>query len=234
MSPAKAKRPAARAAGFQGWPKPALSFFQGLRQDNSKAYFERNRQVYQAAVRQPTEDFFAALQRELGPGWEVKIFRINRDLRFSKDKRPYQEHASGYLAAANRASGLYVQVSEEGMYLAAGAHEMDPGQLQRYRDAVAGKEGEKLAKVLATLERDGYAITEPRLKRVPSGYPSDHPRADLLRRTGMMASRTWKPGPWLHSSEALDRARGAWREAKALTSWLEARVGPSSTPMGRG
>jgi len=217
---------------FEGWPKPALAFFRGLRKDNSKAYFERNRELYLSEVREPTEEFFAALQRELGPGWETKVFRINRDLRFTKDKRPYQEHTSGYLAAASRASGLYVQVSDEGLYLAAGAHEMAADQLKRYRDAVAGREGEKLARIVASLERDGYATTEPRLKRVPSGYPADHPHGDLLRRTGLMASRTWKPGPWLHTSEALDRVRGAWRDARALTAWLEAQVGP--TRSGRG
>jgi uncharacterized protein (TIGR02453 family) len=233
MSPTASRpRPAAKKSErFEGWPKPAIDFFRGLRKDNSKAYFERQREVYLAAVKQPTEEFFAALQRELGPGWEVKVFRINRDLRFTKDKRPYQEHTSGYLAAANRASGLYVQVSDEGMYLAAGAHEMDAGQLKRYRDGVAGKEGEKLARIVAALERDGYAVTEPRLKRVPAGYPPDHPRGELLRRTGMMAGRSWKPGPWMHSGEALDRVRGAWRDAKALTAWLEAQVGPSTTPV---
>ena len=219
-----------KAARFAGWPKPAIAFFSGLRKDNSKGYFERQRDVYQSAVREPTEALFAMLERELGPGWQAKIFRINRDLRFTKDKRPYQEHVSGYLAAANRASGFYVQMSDQGLYLAAGAHEMAADQLKRYRDAVAGKEGEKLARIVAAVVTAGYAVTEPSLKRVPPGYPPDHPRGDLLRRTGLMASRSWTPGPWLHSGEALDRVRGGWRDAKPLSAWLEAQVGPSSAP----
>ena len=225
--------PAARAAGFAGWPKPAIAFFSGLRKDNSKAYFEKQRETYLSAVREPTEALFATLERELGPGWQAKVFRINRDLRFTKDKRPYQEHVSGYLAAATRATGLYIQMSDQGLYLAAGTHEMAPDQLKRYREAVAGKGGEKLARIVAALAQDGYAVTEPSLKRVPPGYPPDHPRGELLRRTGLMASRSWKPGPWLHSGEALDRIRGAWRDAKALNAWLDAQVGTSSAP-GRG
>lgn len=226
---AKAAPPAGRAR-FGGWPKESLTFFRGLRKDNSKNFFERNRDLYMSAVRQPTEALFQELQRQFGPGWETKIFRINRDLRFSKDKRPYQEHVSGYLSAGNRATGFYVQFSDENLYLAAGTHEMMADQLKRYRDAVAGKEGEKLARLISALQKDGYDVTEPSLKRVPPGYPADHSRADLLRRTGLMASRSWKPGPWTHSSEAFDRIRGAWRDATALNAWLDANVGVSSLP----
>jgi len=221
----------AHTTRFGGWPKDALTFFRGLRKDNTKAYFEQQRDTYQTAVREPTEALFAELQRQFGAGWETKIFRINRDLRFTKDKRPYQEHVSGYLSSTNRATGFYVQFSDDGLYLAAGTHELMPDQLKRYRDAVAGKEGEKLARIVRALEKDGYAVTAPSLKRVPPDYPPDHSRAELLRRTGLMASRSWKPGPWVHSSEALDRIRGAWRDATALNSWLEANVGATSMPM---
>jgi uncharacterized protein (TIGR02453 family) len=214
---------------FEGWPKPALQFFHGLKRDNSKAYFEAHRQVYEEQVRQPMEALLAELEKDLGPDIDVKIFRLNRDLRFSPDKRPYKEHLGAYLSSP-RAGGVYLQVSNDGVYVAIGSHEMAPDQLTRFRDAVAGKEGEKLARLVAALVKDGYQVTEPSFKRVPAGYPADHPRGDLLRSKGLMASRNWKPGPWLHTVEAKERLRQAIKDSKALTSWLDVQVGPSREP----
>src|ERR1700719_3967344 len=168
---------------FAGWPKPALQFFHGLKRDNSKAYFEAHRSIYEEQVRQPMEALLSELERDLGSDLEVKIFRLNRDLRFSPDKRPYKEHLGAYLSSP-RAGGLYLQVSDDGLYVAIGSHELAPDQLNRFRDAVAGKEGEKLARIVAALQKGRYQVTEPSFKRVPAGYPADHPRGDLLRWKG--------------------------------------------------
>jgi uncharacterized protein (TIGR02453 family) len=214
---------------FAGWPKPALQFFHGLKKDNSKAFFEANRQVYEGQVRQPMEALLAEIERDLGPDVEVKIFRLNRDLRFSPDKRPYKEHLGAYVSGA-RAGGVYLQVSDDGLYVAIGSHEMAPDQLTRFRDAVAGKEGEKLARIVATLKKDGYGVTEPSFKRVPTGYPADHPRGELLRCRGLMASRNWKPGAWLQTVEAKDRIRQALKDSKPLSGWLDTQVGPTREP----
>ncbi len=214
---------------FAGWPKPALQFFHGLKRDNSKAFFEAHRQVYEEQVRQPMEALLAEIERDLGPDVELKIFRLNRDLRFSPDKRPYKEHLGAYLSSA-RAGGVYLQVSADGLYVAIGSHEMAPDQLNRYRDSVAGKDGEKLARIVAALVKDGYQVTEPSFKRVPAGYAADHPRGELLRCKGLMASRNWTPAAWLHTVEAKDRVRQAIKDSKPLTSWLDAQVGPSREP----
>jgi len=214
---------------FEGWPKPALQFFHGLKRDNSKTYFEAHRSIYEEQVRQPMEALLSELERDLGSDIEVKIFRLNRDLRFSPDKRPYKEHLGAYLSST-RAGGLYLQISDDGLYMAIGTHEMAADQLTRFRDAVASKEGEKLARIVAALAKDGYHVTEPSFKRVPAGYPADHPRAELLRCKGLMPSRNWKPGPWLQTAEAKDRVRNAIKASKPLTSWLDTQVGPSRLP----
>lgn len=225
----KSKTGTAVRTRFAGWPKPALQFFDGLKKDNSKAFFEAHREVYEAQVRQPMEALLAEIEQDLGPDIEVKIFRLNRDLRFSPDKRPYKEHLGAYLSSA-RAGGVYLQVSNDGLYVAIGSHEMAPDQLTRYRDAVAGKEGEKLARIVAALVKDGYQVTEPSFKRVPAGYPADHPRGDLLRCKGLMSSRNWKPGSWLQTVEARERIRKAIKDSRPLTTWLDTQVGPSREP----
>jgi len=216
---------------FAGWPKPALQFFNGLKRDNTKAFFEAHREVYEHDVRLPMEALLAELEPDVGSGWETKIFRINRDLRFSPDKRPYKEHVGAVFMSTARAVGFYIQISADGLYVAIGSHEMAADQLTRFRDAVAGKEGDRLTRIVSALTKGGYQVTEPRFKRVPPGYPADHPRADLLRRAGLMASRGFRPGPWLHTREAKDRVRQAWKDSKPLNAWLETNVGPSKAPV---
>jgi uncharacterized protein (DUF2461 family) len=72
---------------FHGWPAEALEFFEGLEADNSKVYWQRNRDVYDGMVRTPMEE----LLKELAPDWgEGRIFRPYRDIRFSSDKSPYK------------------------------------------------------------------------------------------------------------------------------------------------
>jgi uncharacterized protein (TIGR02453 family) len=216
---------------FAGWPKPALTFLRGLKKDNSKTYFEANRETYEKACREPLVALVSELERELGGEWDSKIFRLNRDLRFSKDKRPYKEQISAVFSSSKHAGGYYLQLSHEALYVGAGSYEMGADQLTRYREAVAGKPGEKLAGILAKLKKDGYGTSEPTFKRVPAGYPPDHPREELLRASSAWANRTFKPAPWFHTREALTRIRDSWRNAAPLRDWVDKYVGPSTEPM---
>src|SRR3989442_14966296 len=74
---------------FRGWPAEALEFFEGLEADNTKAYWQEHKAVYETAVRPPMEQLLA----ELAPDWgDGRIHRPYRDIRFSPDKSPYRTH----------------------------------------------------------------------------------------------------------------------------------------------
>ncbi len=68
---------------FKGWPAEAIEFFEGLEADNSKAYWQANKSVYEQAVREPMNALLAELAPEFGEG---KVYRPYRDVRFSADK----------------------------------------------------------------------------------------------------------------------------------------------------
>ena len=72
---------------FKGWPPEALEFYRGLEADNSKAYWQRHKDVYDTIVRAPMEELLTELVPTFGEG---KIFRPYRDVRFSRDKSPYK------------------------------------------------------------------------------------------------------------------------------------------------
>jgi len=199
---------------FEGFPVEALTFYAGLAEDNSKAYFDAHRETYETAVREPLELLGIELARELAP---AKVFRPHRDVRFARDKSPYKLNAAIVFPEA----GTYLSLGADGLLAGAGVHEPGREQLARIRGAIADdRHGPALAEIVAGLEREGLAFSPPALRTAPRGFPRDHPRIELLRRTSFTAHARMAPGPWLHRREALSRARRAWDASADLRLWL--------------
>src|ERR1700730_6331653 len=205
---------------FEGWREEAQRFFIGLELDNSKAYFEANRHVYVTHVRAPMEALLAELEEEFGPG---RIFRVNRDIRFSADKSPYKTNIGA--TAGREGRGGYVSLSAKGLYVATGYRQMERDQLNQFREAVAeDRTGRALAGIVGTLEDAGYDVGGEELKIAPKGYPRDHPRQRLLRHKGIGVSRDYGLEPWLGTPAARDRVAEVWRDAEPLLGWLGKNV----------
>ncbi len=199
-----------------GWPEDCQRFFIGLELDNSKAYFERNRDLYRRAVREPMDALLESLSPELGAG---RVFRINRDIRFSSDKSPYKTNI-----AASFESGAYISLSARDIYVAAGLYRPEPEALGRFRQAVAGPVGEELAEIVGALDEAGYRIGGLELKRVPRGFPADHEREVLLRHKGITGSRHFGLQPWLGTPSAREHILAAWGGLEPLAGWVQANV----------
>jgi uncharacterized protein (TIGR02453 family) len=201
---------------FQGWTEAAQRFFIGLELDNSKAYFTANKQIYQDEVRGPMEALLAELEPEFGPG---KIFRINRDIRFSADKSPYKTTIAAM--AANGSKGGYVSLSARYFFAATGPYHLEKAQLEAYRRAVdAARTGSQLETTIAGLEEQGYQLYGDELKTAPQGYPRDHPRARLLRRKGLAIGRDLGLGPWLGTAETKELVSTVWRDCEPVVAWF--------------
>lgn len=207
--------------GFRGWDEDCQRFFIGLELDNSKRYFDAHRDVYQRAVRGPMENLLASLEKDYGPG---KVFRINRDVRFSKDKTPYKTNVSGYLYDGNVA--WYSSLDARRLLVAAGTYHTSPERLERFRRSVAGPAGTRLSKIVEDLEQKGYVLDGEELKVVPRGFPRDHPRARLLRHRWITADRTFPLRPWLGTAECRDRIVQTWEAARPLADWLAEHCPP--------
>ena len=208
---------------FRGWHVEALEFFEGLEAENSKAYWQRNKDVYEKLVRAPMEELLAELVPEWGDG---RVFRPYRDVRFSRDKSPYKTHIGVMVGEG------YVQLSAEGLAAGSGMWEMAPDQLERFRDAVdAERSGKALSKLVAGARAAGLELmAHETLKTAPRGYPKDHPRIELLRYKGLVAWREWPAGAWLGTKRAKDRIVEFLRSSRPLSGWLRTNVGPSTLP----
>ena len=209
---------------FTGWKAEALEFFEGLAVENTKAYWQRNKHVYEGVVRAPMEELLAELEPEWGEG---RIFRPYRDVRFSKDKSPYKT-----AIGATVGDGGYVHLDSRGLGVGAGMWELAPDQLDRYRRAVdQDATGRELSRIVEAGRSIGIEIAgHEQLKTAPRGYPKDHPRIDLLRAKGLTAWRDWPAGAWLGTAKAKDRIVEFLTASRPLVEWLHRRVGPSTAP----
>ncbi|GAA1979613.1 DUF2461 domain-containing protein [Kitasatospora viridis] len=209
---------------FEGWQDEALEFYERLEHDNSKTFWTEHREVYERAVREPMEALLEQLEPEFGPG---KVFRPNRDVRFSADKTPYKTHIGAHLR-----TGGYIQLSADGLACGNGMYRLAPDQLDRYRLAVAEDvTGAELERVIARVVAAGPEVTgrDP-LKTAPRGYSKDHARIALLRNKGLVAWQEWEPADWLGTSAAYPRITDFLRASQPLKDWLDGHVGPSELP----
>ena len=206
--------------GFSGWSAQAVEFFTGLQADNTKAYWGQHKAFYEASVREPMAELLAELSGEFGPG---RISRPYRDVRFRADKSPYQTEIYATLER-----GGYVKFSADGLAAALGYFMISAGQLERYRRAASDETaGTRLAEVVARLRAEGLQVGGGQtLKSAPRGYPSDHPRIDLLRYKGVICWQQWPVAPWLSTPEAKDHVACVLRTGAPLQDWLDRQVGP--------
>jgi uncharacterized protein (TIGR02453 family) len=206
-------------SAFKGWPAEAVEFYEGLAADNTRTYWQDHRRVYDDLVLGPMTELLAELSGEFGAG---RVFRPYRDVRFSADKSPYKT-----AIGASLSGGGYVHLSANGLGAGSGMYMMSPGQLDRYRRAVAADgTGAELDRLVAAVRGKGIEVTaHESLRTAPKGYPKDHPRIDLLRQKGLITWKEWPVGPWLGTKAAKTRVVDFLRASQPINGWLAANVG---------
>ncbi|MDT4997582.1 MAG: hypothetical protein QOD45_1650 [Pseudonocardiales bacterium] len=206
---------------FHGIPVAALDFYEDLEADNTKSFWTSHKQVYDQSVRAPMEELAAALAPAFGPG---KLFRPYRDVRFAKDKTPYKTHQGVWFGESAR----YLHVSAAGLFVAGGYWETSSAQVDRLRRAVADDvAGPALQRAIAAVAKARLTLGGERITRVPTGYPKDHSRAELLRYKSLTASREFGCPAWLSTRRAQAEVVKAWRAMDPLVDWLDTHVGRS-------
>jgi uncharacterized protein (TIGR02453 family) len=200
---------------FSGFSREAFTFWKGLEKNNHREWFQAHKDVYERAVRQPMQALIAALTPLYGPS---RLTRINKDMRFARDK-PYKD----YLATS--LGGSYISFSKQGLWVGTGMYKPEPAALRKLRDAIADESsGRELTKLVASLERRGFEVdTHARLATPPRGFAPDHPRADLLRMKDIYVGKLFGPAD-VSSSDVLDEVVRAIRDVEPFRVWLRTHV----------
>ncbi len=213
---------------FTGWPAAALEFLRELEADNDREWFKANRARYDALLRAPT----LALGEDLAELGRPHLFRPFNDARFHEGP-PIKEHV-GLAIGMEGAGGYYVELSLDGLLIAAGLYNPQSDQVERLRAAIGdGRRAAALTRALGTATRAGLQLGEPDLKRVPRGYPADHPRADLLRHRRLVLHRRVPVAKWMSTRAAGTRIAATLGAATPLVTWLRTNVGPTDRPRER-
>ena len=205
-------------SGFSGFPPGALSFYAELEDRNTRDWWLAHKEVYERDVREPMLALLDGLEEEFG---EAKLFRPNRDVRFSADKSPYKTH-QGALVGSGTVLGYYVQLSADGLRAGGGFRATSPAQTARFRAAVdAPSTGLELEAILTALREQDFDLLGERVKTAPRGYAADHPRIETLRHKELMVVRDFGAPAWLSTPRALLVVRDTWRAVRPLKDWLE-------------
>ncbi len=213
-------------------------FLAELSVNNSKEWFDAHRARYQNTYVEPTLTFIAALADPLSeldppltaePKVNGSLRRINRDIRFSKDKRPYSTmlHLIFFTGErANRGPGVHLVVGPEHFGIGAGHWAFEPAQLEAYRTAVTTKAGAKaLLAAFAKAETIGCVPDEPQLARPPRGYQAEEPVATMLRRKGVVVRSRDLPIPEeLFGPKAVAFTLTRIKALMPLVAWLDRTV----------
>jgi len=219
-----------------------LRFLRGLKRNNNKPWFEAHRDAYEADVRAPMRELiedmdvrFARFAPEIGGDTRKSMFRINRDIRFSADKSPYKTNAgcwffhrgaSGRVGseAEEGSAGFYFHLEPGHCFLGAGLWHPPRPQLNKLRQAIAEKPAPFVSMVRGLPKRFGGLDDEDALKRMPRGYPEDHPAAEWLRFQSFVSGRP------LRDSDIISKSLPALLEREylallPLVRWLNGALG---------
>lgn len=185
---------------FDGFSPAAFTFLRGLARNNRKDWFEARRDTYETVVRAPMRAFVDEVDAILGEAApefrgdpKRSVFRIHRDVRFSKDKSPYKTNVACWLfhqdaghgvgLDAHGGAGYYLNVEPGRCLIGGGVWMPAKPALDRIRDRIADdhKRFTAIISAPAVRKRFGALSDEAMLTRVPRGYDPDHPAAHLLR-----------------------------------------------------
>jgi uncharacterized protein (TIGR02453 family) len=173
-----------------------------------------------------------ALGEDLADLGRTHLFRPWNDTRFHP-RPPIKEHV-GLAVGYEGAGGYYVELSLDGLLVAAGLYRPAPDQLDRIRRAIdTGRTAAPLTRAIARAQKAGLALSEPELVRAPRGYAADHPRLDLLRCKSLTVTRRHALGAWLHRPKAGRTIRDELDAATPLVRWVREHAGSAQHGVGR-
>lgn len=232
-------------ADFDGFPEDTLAFLADLSlpENNNKPWFDANRKRYQEVYVAPAKAFVEAVGERLHSDFSPDLnaipsvqkgsmMRINRDIRFSQDKRPYKDHMDLMFwhgpGKPQTRPGLGFRLTATELHTVGGLHGMDKDVLAAYRSAVDDEAtGQALQDIVDGAQAAGIDPGEPDLKTVPRGFDKDHPRSDLMRRKGLFLAKGTALPPEVHSAALVDVVCDRYQPLWPLVQWLAAVVDAS-------
>lgn len=177
-----------------------LAYLKALSRNNNRDWFEAHKAQYLEA-KTDFENFISQVIVQLSKaeprykGLEAKkcIFRIYRDVRFSKDKSPYKTHLAAYFHTGtkqNEGAGFYIHIKPGNSFIGGGRYVPDAASLRKIRQEI-DYNTEEFKKIISNknFKKQFSELQNIKLKTAPRDYPKDHPDIELLKYTSFIVSK---------------------------------------------
>lgn len=226
---------------FNGFTQDTLRLYSELSKNNDRLWFENNKEIYRTEVIKPAVEFvksMGARLQSLSPrivadtrtNGSGSIFRVYRDVRFSKDKRPYKTFLGIFFWEGENKKmnnpGFYFHLEPKKLMLFAGMHEFSKDRLGIYRNAVVDsenlKELESIKKEI--IKGSSYELGGRHYKRIPRGYES-HENNQFLLHNGLYAYCESDIPEELFSAALVEYCFKRFEHMQPLHNWLVANIG---------
>jgi len=211
--------------------KGLFDFLSGLSDHNNREWFQKNKERFEQDVKEPFLDFISDAGgplRKISPNLVAdprpvggSLFRIYRDVRFSKDKSPYKTHAGAHFQLGGKGvhgPGYYLHLEPGQCFVAGGMWMPEPDVLQKIRERIAAKPAD-WKKISVKLDHGENA-----LKRPPRGFDPDHPMIEDIKRKSFTGS-TRLTNKQVLADDFMKTFIGACKEIEPLMKFLAASAG---------
>lgn len=214
-------------------------FLADLAENNNREWFEANRSRYEEHLKQPLLEFirdFAPALQSINPHFSAiprivggSMFRIYRDMRFTKDERPYKTWAAAQFRHSQHSKdihgpGFYLHLEPGECFMGAGIWHPDSKTLGRIREAIVGRPGRWLAATRWDEFEATFELVGDTLVRPPRGFDRDHPQIEDLKRKDFIASTPFRKKQ-VTDPGFLELFTDSCRSASGLMRFLTEAVG---------
>lgn len=217
------------------FPQSTERFLSTLSRNNNKEWFEKNRDRFYLEFLQPAVQTVIDLGEKIQtfapnilaiPKIDKSIFRLHRDVRFSKDKSPYKTNLGLYFWEGKgkrmECSGFYFHIEPKNFFLGAGMYVFDPHHLKKFREIVSNPEkGKELTSIVKSILRNkNFSIGGKSFKKTPRGFDPDYKYSDLFLYSGIYSFYESDSLSKFYKKDLVEFAYQIFREMNPLHQWL--------------
>ena len=222
---------------FDGFPKEGIDFLKKLKKNNNRSWFQKHKQVYDEGVKFPMQCLIASLSErmsDIAPEIEFNpkksIFRIYRDIRFSKNKAPYKTSIAASfnwrgLKGPVDAPGLYLHVEPGGVFIGGGVYMPAGDQIKAFRKSMIDRPEEFLGVVQSRrFRREFGSIQGEKLQKAPLGFPRDHLMIEHLKHKQFYVGKEYDDESISMKPGFANTVARVFEDAMPLVRWLAASM----------
>jgi uncharacterized protein (TIGR02453 family) len=224
-----------QAQGLKQFPKSSAAYLKKLSANNNRVWFEKNRELYNTEFLDPAVNFIVEMGGRLQklspdiyaiPKIDKSIFRIHRDVRFSKNKEPYKTNMGLYFwegpGKKMEGSGYYFHLEPKKFGVGGGMYVFSKEHLKKFRDTVSDTaRGKELDSIVKKITRRGvYTINGKHYKKTPRGYDPNTKYNEYLLYNGIYAWYDGKKLGELDGENSVTMVYKIFKDMSPLHNWL--------------